>query len=148
MKTEVRFLVPEEWERYRRLRQEVFVKEQGFPAEEEFDEFDLRDAPQRHIVLLADGVLVGAARIRVLEGTTAKYQRICLQKDMRSKGLGRVLMEGIDVLACRCGYTAAVLSAQQYARGFYERCGFRVDSEEVFYECDQPHLHMSKKLNK
>lgn len=145
MKTEVRFLRPDEWAQYRRLRQEVFVEEQGFPAEEEFDEFDFQ-VPQRHIVLLVDGAVVGAARIRVWDGAAAKYQRICLQKELRSKGLGRVLMEGVDALARQCGYTAAVLSAQQYARGFYERCGFWVDSEEVFYECDQPHLHMSKKI--
>ncbi len=34
------------------IRKEVFVKEQGVPLSEEFDEFDTLDAPCKHILVI------------------------------------------------------------------------------------------------
>ena len=65
----------------------------------------------------------------------------------RGTGLGyKVMMEGIRVAEERFGQTSLRISAQQYAQGFYEKCGF-VRVSESYLEDDIPHVQMLRSDN-
>ena len=121
------------------LREEVFVREQGF--REEFDDVDVT---AHHLLVTEQGAPVAAARIFPDE---AGYHvgRICVRKDRRGEGLGRLLLAEAERFCRELGGKRLALGAQLRAAGFYEACGFRRVGEEFLYEyC--PHIMMVKDL--
>lgn len=117
----------------------VFVIEQNCP----YQEFDGKDLNAWHVWYEdEDGV---AAYCRVLDkGVSYENEgsigRVITVK--RSTGLGyKVMMEGIRVAEEKYGQTSLRISAQQYAQGFYEKCGF-VRVSDPYLEDDIPHVQM------
>ncbi len=124
-----------------RLRNRVFVGEQGVPAELEFDG---RDAQAAHVVLLDEGRVVGTARM-FDDGEQAVVGRVAVEPGLRGKGLGAVVMEAAERWAGEQGLPAVELHAQQQVVGFYERLGY-AGVGEVYLEAGIPHLTMRKLL--
>lgn len=60
-----------------RLRQRVFVAEQGVPEEMEIDEYEARCI---HFVLYTDHVAVATCRLLPLENGVMKLQRMAVEK--------------------------------------------------------------------
>ncbi len=50
------------------IRKEVFVKEQGVPLEDEFDQFDILNGLYEHILVHYNEQPVGTGRIRFIDG--------------------------------------------------------------------------------
>ena len=120
------------------VRQEVFVVEQKVPAEEEIDDLD----PVAAHLLAVDrsGLPIGTARVLV----DGHIGRVAVLKAKRGQGVGRALTEAaIDYLKSQ-HFKEAKLNAQVQVVEFYEKLGF-VTHGEVFYECEIPHLSMSKR---
>lgn len=124
-----------------RLRTAVFVVEQKCP----YQEVDDADRDAWHLWLEDGGEI--AAYLRLLPGEeegTPVIGRVVSAK--RGQGLGmRILTEGI-ALARKKGARAVALAAQTYAKGFYEKAGFRVVSGE-FLEDGIPHVKMRLELS-
>ncbi len=117
----------------------IFVIEQTCP----YQELDNKDLDAWHIWYEdADGV---AAYCRVLDkGVSYENEgsigRVITVK--RGCGLGyKVMMEAIRVAEEKYSQTSLRISAQQYAQGFYEKCGF-VRVSEPYLEDDIPHIQM------
>lgn len=125
-----------------RIRQVVFVEEQGVPLE---DEFDQHDAQARHVLVIDDNRPVATGRLRILTDT-AKLERICVLADWRQKGLGRVIVRGLEGIAEEKGLKKFKLHAQTHAIGFYNTLGYEVGSPE-FMEDGIPHVTMLKNLD-
>lgn len=123
------------------IRTEVFVEEQGVPAEAEIDEFE--DASS-HVLVLYNGEVAGTGRVRNLDGI-AKLERICVREKFRKHGIGAAIMQGLEDIAREQGLTKAKLHAQTQAEGFYRKAGYRTDSN-VFMEENIPHVRMIKSL--
>ena len=121
------------------VRHEVFVVGQGVPAELEIDG---RDAECVHFAARLDRRVVGTARLRDLTGD-AKAERVAVLATARGAGVGRALMAELESAARARGYTSVVLSAQESVIPFYERLGYRVESER-FFEAGIPHRKMRK----
>ncbi len=120
------------------LRIAVFVVEQKCP----YMELDGRDRDAVH-VWLEDGNGI-AAYLRVMdrgvEGPHVSIGRVVSAR--RMQGLGRrVLSEGIRAAREHFGAGSIYLEAQLYAKGFYEKQGFRQISD-VFMEDGIPHIGM------
>lgn len=122
-----------------RARAEIFVVEQDCP----YQDLDNKDLNAWHVWFEdEDGV---AAYCRVLDkGVSYEGEgsigRVITVK--RGTGLGyKVMMEGIRVAEEKFGQTSLRISAQQYAQGFYEKCGF-VRVSEPYLEDDIPHVQM------
>lgn len=128
------------------IRMEVFVQEQQVPAEEECDEYDALDAPAIHVLVMNEGQYVATGRIKMLDESTAKMQRIAVRKSMRGQGLGRTLMLGLEQIARSHGMQTSVLDGQCQAEGFYQSLGYVTVSEEPFYDAGILHVRMEKKL--
>lgn len=123
------------------IREEVFVKEQGFR-----DEFDDIDKIATHIVIFDGDTAAATCRV-FAQGDTGHWLvgRVAVRKTYRGTGLGRVLMQAAEKTAKRGGATVLDVSAQVRARGFYEAVGFTSSGEEYLDEyC--PHIHMEKEL--
>lgn len=122
-----------------RARAEIFVVEQDCP----YQDLDNKDLNAWHVWFEdEDGV---AAYCRVLDkGVSYEGEgsigRVITVK--RGTGLGyKVMLEGIRVAKEKFSQTALRISAQQYAQGFYEKCGF-VRVSEPYLEDDIPHVEM------
>lgn len=121
-----------------KLRVSVFIVEQQCP----YQDIDEADRAAYHVCLRdGSGIL---AYLRVLPAgaqfDTVGIGRVIAVK--RRMGYGsRVLAEGIKVARERLGADVITVEAQTYARGLYEKAGFRQVSEE-FLEDGIPHIRM------
>ncbi|MCZ0874457.1 MULTISPECIES: GNAT family N-acetyltransferase [Peribacillus] len=126
------------------IRKEVFVEEQGFLLEFEFDEFDTLNALSEHILVYYNEKPVGTGRLRVVDGL-GKLERICILEPYRKFGLGKIILKTLEDIAKEQGITQVKLHGQTQAEGFYKKLGYRTSSD-VFMEDGGPHLLMIKEL--
>jgi predicted GNAT family N-acyltransferase len=133
-----------EMQRAYAIRLEVFVREQGVPAEEELDALD---AVSLHALVEDDGVAVATGRLIPpdAEHAYAKIGRMAVLRGSRGTGAGRAVMEFLVGEASRCGHRELRLAAQDHALGFYARQGFEVCSG-AFLDCGIPHHWMKRVL--
>ena len=137
-------LTDEDWEAVRRIRQAVFVEEQGCPPEEEWDEHDepsRRGHRTHHLLCTLYGLPVGCARWRRV-GAEAKLERFAVLPPARGKGGGAALVAAALDAARAAGLRRFMLHAQTTAVGLYERFGFSVASEP-FTEAGIEHVKMT-----
>lgn len=124
------------------LRMEVFVEEQGVPANEEIDSFDDQAV---HLLATDAGKPVGTARL-LFSGDTGKIGRVCVAKSHRGTGLGAALIQsGISQISKQKGMRRAYLSSQTHAIGFYEKLGFVAYGDE-YDDAGIPHRDMERRL--
>ncbi|GGA40263.1 GNAT family N-acetyltransferase [Psychrobacillus lasiicapitis] len=127
------------------IRKEVFVKEQGVPLEEEFDQFDTLEGQCEHILVDYENQPVGTGRLRIVDGI-GKLERICILEPYRKFGLGKVIVKALEEIANRKGLAQVKLHGQTHAEGFYEKLGYQTASD-VFDEDGIPHILMKKTLD-
>lgn len=125
-----------------KVRETVFVKEQGYTLEEEFDAYD---AACPHLVLFDENVPVATGRLILLPDGTAKLGRIAVLKDCRGKHLGAEIVSELLRKAKSLGAVRAYVSAQSYAVPFYNKFGFREYGEE-YPDGRIPHMDMEMPL--
>jgi predicted GNAT family N-acyltransferase len=114
------------------IRTQVFVKEQGIPAELEWDDTD--KVCIHVLVYCEDGSAskaVGTGRLIAPEKANgpAKIGRMAVLKDYRRKGIGDDVMQALIEHAFDAGYKSIELSAQAYVQGFYANHGFEAEGE-------------------
>jgi predicted GNAT family N-acyltransferase len=128
----------------RPIREEVFVREQCVPVEEEWDDWD--ELSDHAIALSPTGQPIGTARL--LPGDAPKEVRVgrmAVLRDWRGRGVGATLLMSLLQLARTRGMRSVVLHAQTQAAGFYRRCGFVAEGTE-FFEAGIPHFVMRLSL--
>lgn len=125
-----------------KLRVSVFVVEQHCP----YQEVDDADKAAYHVWLQDEDGIEAYARV-LPQGAafpSAAIGRVIAVK--RRRGLGsRVVAAAIDVAASKFNADKITLEAQVYARGLYEKLGFRQTSDE-FLEDGIPHIQMQLEL--
>ncbi len=126
------------------IRKEVFVKEQGVPLADEFDEFDNLYGQCDHVLVYYDEQAVGTGRVRVVDGL-GKLERICILKSYRKYGLGKKIIQTLEEIAKEKGIAKVKLHGQTHAEEFYKKLGY-MTSSDVFTEDGIPHILMVKEL--
>lgn len=121
-----------------KLRVNTFVVEQNCP----YPELDDKDQNALHVFLRDEESI--QAYLRIMDrGVSSEYVsigRVVAAK--RRNGLGsKILKEGMRLAAEYFSAEKIYLEAQTYARGLYEKHGFRQISEE-FLEDGIPHIKM------
>ena len=125
-----------------KVRKTVFVEEQGYTLQEEFDDYD-KTCP--HLVLF-DGETPVATGRRVLRATrTAKRGRIAVLKTYRGQHLGAKIVSALLEKAKAEGAVRAYVSAQSYAVPFYNKFGFQEYGAE-YLDGRIPHRDMEMPL--
>ncbi|MGB9690837.1 MAG: GNAT family N-acetyltransferase [Candidatus Sumerlaeaceae bacterium] len=106
------------------IRLQVFVEEQGFSQEEEFDQFD--EEAYHVLALDPQGKPCGTGRLYrdLLHPGSARIGRMAVLSQARRTGCGRAIVRHLIAEAKKRGFRRIVLSAQEHAIGFYQRQGF------------------------
>lgn len=126
-----------------RARVDVFVVEQNCP----YPEIDGKDFDAYHFVMRDENGI--AAYLRVLKSGVSfdapALGRILTTR--RGEGLGaEIVREGIKFAREKLGAREIKIEAQTYARGFYEKLGFRQCSEP-FMDDGIEHIEMLLVVN-
>jgi predicted GNAT family N-acyltransferase len=124
------------------IRKKVFQEEQGVDAALEFDG---KDDTAVHFLAYLDTQPVGTARIRFLDASTAKLERLAVLPEARNQGIGRKIMEtALEFLISKRIKTVKI-HAQTAVKTFYQTLGFVVEGG-IFEEAGIPHIKMSKQF--
>lgn len=136
------------------VRKKVFVDEQGFSQENEFDKID---HISHHLCIYTDdGIPVAAARLfledleQASQADTEKpicYHcgRICVLSSHRGLGIGTLIMNELEKKAVLLNANQLVLSAQVRVKDFYSKLSYIQQGEEYLDEfC--PHILMKKRI--
>lgn len=121
-----------------RIRQKVFVQEQGVPANLEIDE---NEAYSVHFVLYTDDQKPAATvRLLPLDDQTFKLQRMAVLKDYRGNNLGAEIIAEAELFAKQQQFKKIELGAQLTAEKFYQKLGY-IAYGEVFQDAGIDHAY-------
>ena len=121
------------------LRTEVFVEEQGIPAEMEWDAAD--QTAIHALVRNRMGLPVATGRLLQHAPGVGRIGRMAVRRVLRGSNLGREVLRALVRAAKERGDREVLLHAQRTAEGFYARLGF-VRRGEPFEEAGIVHIEM------
>jgi len=123
-----------------RVRDAVFVVEQGVPPEIERDGWDQRSD---HVLALdREGRAVGTGRLL----PDGHIGRMAVLPQWRGQGIGGRILASLIARAHARGMKRVVLNAQTHAVPFYARHGFAAFGDE-FMEAGIPHVAMAREIS-
>ena len=96
-----------------------------------------RDIDCQHVKAIIDGVIIGTGRLL----PNGFIGRMCVLKEHRNRKIGTMMLENLVQQASDNGHQKVLLNAQSYIIPFYQKFGFRTDSDE-FIEAGIPHRRM------
>ena len=120
----------------RKVRNDVFVLEQGVSETDEYDEFE---SSARHYLITKNDVSCGVARWRKTD-KGIKLERFAVLSKFRRSGLGKRLVKEVlkDVMPMR---QKIYLHAQIQTVYFYQKLSFAIDGK-IFEEAGIKHYKM------
>lgn len=121
------------------IREAVFIREQGVPAELEWDEFD--ESCRHALALSQRGEAIGCGRMF----SNGHIGRIAVMQQWRKKKVGTAIMEALLDYARAHDYKEVDVDAQTQAMPFYRGFGFAEQGEE-FIDAGLPHIKMTLQL--
>lgn len=127
-------------EQAKQVREIVFVQEQGIDASLEYGDLDDMCT---HVVGLLDSEPVTTARLRPVDSTVGKVERVATIQSARGHGYGKDIMIEVERVAKRQGLVELRLGAQLTALPFYEKLGYEAFGDE-FLDANLPHRMMRK----
>ena len=133
------------WRAYHDIRRLVLFEARGQFGVYQEDRPDERAAGNHPKLLLYRGEPVGVVRVDV-DARTASCRRVAIRQDVQRLGHGRVLLSLVEQFARDkgCGRLASCVAPD--AVGFYDRCGFTVDTERTSGSCGGKAVFMTKRL--
>jgi predicted GNAT family N-acyltransferase len=132
----------EEFAAIQTIRKSVFQEEQGVDPDLDFDG---EDETCDQLIASLDKEYVGTARIRYLNETTAKIERLAVLPIARGYGVGKKIMQkALEVIDSK-NIPEVLIHAQEYIKALYQQLGFQQEGE-VFEEGGIRHVKMRKKV--
>ena len=121
------------------VREAVFIREQGIPAELEWDG---KDELCRHaLVLSRQGEAIGCGRMQA----DGHIGRLAVLPKWRKQKVGTAIIEALLDYALAHGYPQVEVDAQTQAVPFYRRFEF-YEEGKVFMDAGLPHIKMRQAL--
>ena len=133
-----------DWSAYFDLRWRVLRQPWSQPRGSERDELD---SSGYHLMLVAkDGSAAAVGRLHLNSSDEAQVRYMAVDDSWRSKGLGGLILAGLEAQAQVLAVKRIVLNAREQALDFYKRHGYRVEglAETLFGEVR--HVRMRKDL--
>lgn len=123
----------------KKIREEVFVIEQGFQ-----NEFDDIDNLATHALLLKDSMPVATLRYFYSEEHQCYcIGRVAVRKEYRKYHFGSVIMEAAEIRMKDKGISKIGLSAQVRVKKFYKSLGYS-ETGPIYLDEGCPHIFMEK----
>ena len=131
------------------VRLEVFVVEQAVPLAQEIDARDEEPTTIHLLASGADGTPLGAGRLLMEPEHPGRVHlgRLAVRSIVRGTGLGARIVAALEQTALSHSgrpRVEVVLSAQEQAMGFYERCGYRVLNGHRYLDAGIWHQDMAR----
>lgn len=120
-----------------KVRELVFCNEQGIKKELVFAGFDNLDSTKHFVCYDSNENPIGSLVV-IDNGNKYSLKRVCILKESRRLGFGKLLLERVIELHANKPIT---LKAQLTSEAFYWSVGFRAEGE-VFLEAGIPHVNM------
>jgi predicted GNAT family N-acyltransferase len=133
---------PQDLERVFAIRHQVFVQEQGVPADEEHDS---HDAQATHWLVWHQDQAVATARLVRYPEEQGKIGRVAVLQPWRGQKVGQTLMQAIHQWVDHQPLNKLILDAQLAVIPFYERLGYQAEGE-IFDDCGILHRRMVRWL--
>ena len=121
------------------IREAVFIREQGVPAELEWDGLD--DSCRHALAISHKGDAIGCGRML----DDGHIGRIAVLPPWHKKKIGTAIMEALLDYARSNDYEQVDVDAQTYAMPFYHGFDF-VEKGKVFMDAGLSHIKMKLKL--
>ncbi len=144
---------------------DIDIKEIDYGSKEYKDELELRNKTLRlplgldiydedlkgekqdkHIGAFLKGKLVGVLILTRIDEDIVRMRQVAVHDSLRSRGIGRMLVEYAEDLSGSEGYKEIMLHARLTVTDFYKKLGYEISSER-FTEVMIPHVEMKKKLS-
>ncbi len=125
----------------KKIREEVFVFEQGFK-----EEFDSIDGKATHLLIYEDDKAIATGRSFLSSDQNYYLGRIAIKKEYRNKGIGSKVLDLLEEELKNKSIKKVYLHSQLQAKEFYLKNGYQV-SGDIFLEENSPHILMFKSLN-
>lgn len=125
-----------------KARSQIFIMEQNI----HYLDMDDVDYKSIHFFYKEDHKVIAYLRAYYIDNKTIKIGRVLTLK--HGQGLGkRLVEESVEVIKKKVVCEKINMDAQKYAVGFYEKCGFKVCSDE-FLEEGIVHVQMEMQVDK
>ncbi len=112
-----------------KIRNEVFVQEQGIPIELDLDGWDDNSY---HILAYDNNQVVGVARLALTENNKAVLARVAVLKEYRGLKIAPKLVKALLTKAENLRIKKIDIHPHEHLKGFYESFGFKyIEKSEV-----------------
>lgn len=125
------------------LRHQVFVAEQGIPADMACDEAD--EVAVHAVACNRLGRPLAAGRLLPAQAGQSRIGRMAVVRGLRGSGVGQHVLAVLEAAAAQRGDHTVMLHAQASAVGFYLKAGYQAQGEP-FSEAGIEHQEMTKRL--
>lgn len=122
---------------YNYIRTDAFCVGQNIPVELEFHG-DKGTEDFEGILVVEDHKPVSGLRISYPKEDIAKIERVCTVREKQKGGYGRVMIEAAEQWIAEKGISHIVISSQDRAQGFYEKCGYVLNPNVSGHAYDAP----------
>ena len=139
------------------VRLEVFVVEQGVPFSLEIDARDDLATTIHVLARGADDAPLAAGRLLIdpVRSGVVHLGRLAVRRACRGTGLGARMVSALEDAAWRAAAArddgtavTVILSAQEQAMGFYERCGYAAVTGESYLDAGIAHQDMARVISR
>jgi ribosomal protein S18 acetylase RimI-like enzyme len=113
----------EEFERYYDLRWRILRKPWTDEKQSGRDQYE-RTA--MHLAAFDGGKLVGAGRCYLVSSNEAQIRGMAVEQDYEKKGIGSMILQGLEERAMQAGARRIVLHARESALEFYRKNHYQV----------------------
>lgn len=128
----------------KKIRKEVFVKEQGFPKELDADSND--DCSIHLLALDSQKQIIGTGRLTIApDNKSGVLSRISVIASFRNKGAGKQIVSELELIAKQNSLNKVTLMPHFYLQRFYEALGYQNDNNDKLV-AGYRLLSMSKQL--
>lgn len=104
------------------IRHQVFVEEQGIPAELEYDE---ADRTATHVLAYQDARAIATGRLLIEEDKLGILGRIAVVAGVRGQGIGGQVVRQLEQCAVAAGVQRLILHPHAYLEKFYTALGYQ-----------------------
>ncbi len=113
----------------KKIRNEVFVQEQGIPIELDLDGWDDNSY---HALAYDNNQVVGVARLALTENNKAVLARVAVLKEFRGFGIASKIVKASLLKAENVNIRKIDIYPHEHLKGFYESFGFKyIEKSEV-----------------
>ena len=136
----------EEWANYFLLRWQVLRAPWKQPKGTEKDEIEFLNTSFHAMALNDKSNAIGVARIHLLDNYTAQIRYMGVSEEWQGQGVGRGLINYLELIAQSKGVKTIILQARENALAFYQQQNYKI-KEKTFLMYDQiQHYLMEKEL--